>query len=64
MNRQTDESITIPDFKFYHTPIVITNCLYQHKNRYNDQGNQIEDPDINLHTNGQMIFDKRSRNIQ
>jgi hypothetical protein len=35
-----------------------------YKNRYKDQWNRIEDPDMNSHSCAHLIFDKGAKNIQ
>ena len=47
--------ITLPDLKFYCQAIVIKTTWY--RDRQVDQWNTVEDPEINPHTLGHLIFD-------
>jgi hypothetical protein len=58
------ESITIPDIKLYNRTIAIKTAWYWHKNRYEDQLNKTEDPNMIPYRYTHLIFGKGVKIIQ
>lgn len=63
-NIRTSGRITIPDLKLYYRGIIIKIGWYWYKDRQVDQWNRTEDPEMNLHSFGHLIFDKRAKTFQ
>jgi uncharacterized protein (DUF736 family) len=62
-DKRISSGITMPDLKLYYTAFVIQTAWYSYSDRQEDQWNRIEDPEMNSHTYGHLIFDKGDKTI-
>jgi hypothetical protein len=63
-DKRTSGGITMPVLRLYYRAIVIKTAWYWYSDRQPDQQNGTEDPEMNRHTYGHLIFDKGAKTIQ
>jgi hypothetical protein len=63
-NKRTFGGISMPDLKLYYRAFVVKIARYWYSDRQVDQWNRIDDLEMNPHTYGHLIFEKRSKTIQ
>ena len=56
--------ISLPDFKLYYKAILNKTACYWQNNRHICEWDRTENQEINSHVCGQLIYVKRSRDIQ
>jgi hypothetical protein len=53
----------MPALKLFYRGVVIKTAWYWYSDREVDQWNRIEDPEMNPHIYGHLIFDKEAKTI-
>ena len=60
-DKRTSGGITMPDLKLCYRAIMIKTTWYLYRKRQVYQWNRFEDPEMNPHTYGHIIFDKGAK---
>jgi hypothetical protein len=63
-NKRTFGGNSIPDLKLFYRAIMTKTAWYWYSDRQVDQWNRTEDPKMNPHTYGHLIFDKGAKTSQ
>ena len=63
-NKRTSGRITIPGLKLCYRAILTKTAWHWNRHRPVVQWNRIDDPELNPHTYGHLIFDKEAKTIQ
>lgn len=58
------KGITLPNIKLYYNTTLIKTVWYWQQDRYTDQWNKTENPEMYTHNYAQLTFDKDAKTTQ